>query len=342
MSSTSTKNRDVFARALARCVNVQKRQQKQDRQAELLSAPTHEDWWPGEPDFKDLVPRADQEKDMEIEIDRWPNGAFAGETDKLQFQWKSSISDTWQPAQPVIDIPGPLEDFPFPMTLTLLKANFATEGTFDLRYLVTLDNNTTTASDITKFIIDKTPPNNNQFPDVPTFPDPVVISDGITEGYLTANGGVEIAIPPYQDQQPGDSLWIYVHNPATSPTAPTYTGVLDAERKIKIPTVAFDGLQDGLIYVSYALLDKVGNHTSPSNNATAGLFRKPLPEELTAPRVPRISDSILNLDDIANGTVDLVESDAYENALDRSKRDEPHSRVLDCNMPPCGYAASFW
>ncbi|MCF7544662.1 hypothetical protein [Pseudomonas petrae] len=317
MSGTSTKTLNILANALARSVNKQKRDKKTRAGVLALAAPVPPDWWNGDTNFAGLVPREDQEKDMTILIAKWDNSALDNEIDTLLFQWRPLNSGNWQPAQNAISLPGPLDPSQFPMPLTLNKSNFATEGTFELRYQVTIDVGTTTDSDTATFIIDKTPPNNNQSPTAPTFPDPIVVSDGITQEYLTTNGGVLIEIPIYQDQRLGDSLQIYVHNAGTSPTNPIYEGEMDGNRQIKIPSAAFAGLRDGLIYVSYRLVDKVGNLGGGSNNATAGLFIEPLPDVLAAPTVPIIKgDNVLNLDDVLLGTSSLVEIEPYKNALE--------------------------
>ena len=318
MSRTSIKNINLIADAIRRSVIQQKRLAKRQPGVQALDAPGLPDWWQ-DPAFAGLVPREDQEKDMQILISEWPNSAQAGETDSLLFQWKASTSENWQDAQPAIQIAGPLDPANFPMALTLNKANFAIEGAFDLRYRVTIDVGTTTDSDIARLTIDKTPPNNNQAPSAATFPDQSIVSDGITGEYLTTNGGVEILVPPYLDENVGDTVDIYVYSPGTSPTSPNHTDALDGNRQVKIPTVAFDGLLDGLIYVQYRLVDKVGNRGPQSENTIAGLFRNPLPvTPLAAPRVPRISDdNVLSLSDLSVGTSDLVEIDPYPNALER-------------------------
>ncbi|QKF51745.1 hypothetical protein [Pseudomonas graminis] len=319
MSNLSSKQTRVLASALARAVNQQDQASKK-RLSTLanLSAPIAPVWWGGDPAFAGLVPRDEQEKDMPINIPQWPNGAGQGENDYLQFEWKLSTSGTWQSAQGVIPIAGPLQPGDFPMELQLSKSNFAVQGTFDLRYTVTNEAGNTAESDITQFIIDKTAPNYGQAPDAATFVDPVVISDGITQDYLDAHGGLELVIPAYQDEQPGDNLEVYVHEVGTSPTKPVFTGVIDSSRQIMVPADAFSGLLDGLIYVSYRLVDKVGNKGAPADNATAGLFLNPLPiAPLAAPSVPKIvDDSVLQLADIDLVNVALVEIDPYPNALE--------------------------
>lgn len=284
----------------------------------VLTAPELPDWWPNEPEFAGMVPREDQEKDMEVLIAEWPNSPVAGDTDYLTFQWRPQGALDWQDAQPRIPIPGPLDSSSFPMPLQLSQNVFKQEGNFELRYVVLPDAGSLTESFITPFIIDKTPPHHNQSPGVPTFGDPAVISDGITAEYLATNGGVDIVIPPYTDTQPGDSVEIYVFNRNTQPTQPAHRAVLDASLTVKVPTDAFDGLHDGMIYLYYRLLDKVTNRGPTSDNAETGLFIQPLPvPPLAAPLVPRIdNDNVLGLDDVLAGE-DLVKVKLYGNWLER-------------------------
>lgn len=318
MSSKSTGNPDFLAYALAAAVSQQKKAiRTQGAGIQALSAPRPPDWWSGDAQFAGLVPKDDQEKDMTILIAEWPESAEAGDTDVLQFQWKPSLSNSWQDAQAPIDLVGPLDPSDFPMALELSKENFKTEGTFDLRYHVTIYNGTTTYSDIAQFIIDKTPPNANQSPDALTFVDQVVIDSGITAEYLAANGGVEIIIPIYRDKHIGDSLELYVHNAEVTPTIPVDKFDLDASLQLKVPTSAFDTLKDGMIYFYYRLVDKVGNRGPISDNAETGLFIQPLPvPPLAAPLVPRIKDDgVLNLEDVLAGE-NLIEIPLYRNWLE--------------------------
>ena len=320
MSSKPTKRSIVLANALERSVNKLKTQKRASQARDTLVAPVIPVWWP-ESEFAGLVPADEQERDMDIQIGIWPNTAQTGEIDVLQFEWKLQTSSVWQPAQPAIDLPGPLDAADFPKTLQLSKDNFKVEGTYDLRYTVTSDNGILTESDLTQIIIDKTPPANNQSPDKLTFVDQAVTDDGITGEYLTTNGGVEVLIPVYADEQPGDAMDIYVHMPATSPTEPTHRASMDENRQITIPADKFEGLLDGLIYVSYRLRDKVGNHGPRADDTITGLFRNPLPgTPLPPPTVPRIAnDNTLNLADIASGTETLVEIAPYTNALEGDK-----------------------
>lgn len=318
MSSKPTGTREFLANALAVAVSQQKRKPKTSAGVLALDAPQPPDWWDGDERFAGLVPREEQEKDMNIQIlNPWPEGAESGEFDLLQFQWKPTATSDWQDAQAPIRVPGPIDSSTFPKDLTLSSANFAKDGTFDLRYGVTIWNGVLSYSEISMFIIDKVPPNDNQAPNALTFSDQTIVSDGITAEYLAANGGVEVVIPTYSDKQLGDSLELYVHNENTVPTIPAYSVELDTSQQIKVPASAFGGLQDGTIYLYYRLLDKAGNRGPTSNNAETGLFIKPLPVvPMAAPLVPRIDDDkVLNLEDVALGE-DLVEIKLYPNWLE--------------------------
>ncbi|MEX6663594.1 hypothetical protein [Pseudomonas sp. W2-17] len=319
MSNLSSKQTRVLASALARAVNQQDQASKKRLSTRAnLSAPIAPVWWDGDPDFAGLVPRDEQEKDMPIKIPQWPEGAKLGESDYLQFEWRLSSSETWQSAQPQIEIPGPLLPGDFPIELKLNKSNFADPGTFDLRYTVSNEAGNTAPSDITQFIIDKVAPNYGQPPTQATFVDAVVITDGITQAYLDANGGLALVIPTYLDEQPGDSLEIYVYKETANPTIPSFKGELDSNREITVPAAVFADLPDGLIYVTYRLVDKVGNRGDSADNVAAGLFLNPLPTlPLAAPRVPKIADdSTLQLVDTDLTNTGLVEIDAYPNALE--------------------------
>ncbi|WP_341959496.1 hypothetical protein [Pseudomonas sp. RC10] len=325
MSSTASNKSNFLGYALAGAVIRKKpnapisQNVRQAREAEVVAlvAPLPPDWWAGDPSFAGLVPKDDQEKDMPITIAEWPEFAEGGDSDRLQFQWKPAASSDWQDAQDPIDVPGAGHPGDFPIELNLSSSNFADEGRFELRYYVDLWNGTRTLSDTTTFIIDKTPPNANQSPSALTFSDASIVSNGITAEYLAANGGVDVTIAPYRDKQLGDSLELYVHNENTVPTDPVFVSGLDASQTVKVPTNAFDGLRDGMIYMYYRLVDKVGNRGAVSDNAETGLFIKPLPVvPLAAPLVPRIdNDKVLNLDDVLLGE-NLVEIPLYGNWLE--------------------------
>lgn len=316
MSSTASNKSNLLRYALAGAVS-QKKRQARSGEVLALKAPLPPDWWAGDADFAGLVPREDQEKDMPITIAEWPEYAGGGDSDYLQFQWKPAAASDWRDAQAAIEVPGSKHPGDFPVVLDLAKSNFANEGQFDLRYYVDLWNATRTFSDTTTFIIDKTPPNANQSPSVLTFVDASIGSDGITAEYLAANGGISVIIPAYSDKQLGDSLELYVHNENTVPTVPVFVSGLDASQTVKVPTTAFGGLRDGMIYMYYRLVDKVGNRGPASDNAETGLFIQPLPVvPLAAPLVPRIADDkVLNLDDLLPGE-DLVEIPLYRNWLE--------------------------
>lgn len=326
MSSKSSKKFDLLRYALAGAISREKKRlalQAAEECVVTLTAPQPPDWWNGDAQFAGLVPRADQEKDMTIKIEEWSEYAKPGEEDTLQFQWRPAGPGDWQNAQDPIAVPGDGHPGNFPIELELAKSNFAVEGQFELRYSVTLSfNATTTCSEVSTFIIDKTPPNDNQSPDKLTFSDVSIDSDGITAEYLAAHNGVEIIVASYTDKQPGDSLELYVHNGDTTPTDPVFTSELGPSGpgetvKMQVPPEAFDDLKDGTIFLYCRLVDKPGNRGNTSDRAETGLYIKPLPvAPLEAPLVPRIDDDgVLNLDDVLLGD-NLVEIPLYENWLE--------------------------
>lgn len=319
MSNLSIEQTRALASALVRNVDQQKQVIKtRSSRAPTLEAPSTPVWWGGDPEFAGLVPRPEQEQPMALKIPLWPERAKPGETDWLQLQWKASTSGSWLDAGPAIPFVGPLEPADFPTEVVFDKSNFADEGTYDLQYIVVNDSGNPGTSFTTQFRIDKTPPNGGQAPMAVEFFDADIIGDGITQDYLNTNGGVDLVIPHYLDEQKGDELQIFVFRDGTSPTGSVHTGVLDGNRRIKVPAAAFAGIEDGTIFVSYKLADKVGNVGDFALNQRTGLFLKPLPiAPLAAPRVPKAAgDNTLQLVDIDSNGTNLVEIDPFLNALE--------------------------
>ena len=187
MSSKSSKKFDLLRYALASAISREKKRltlQAAEDCVVTLTAPQPPDWWNGDEQFAGLVPRADQEKNMKIKIDEWSEYAQPGDPDDtLQFQWRPAGSGDWQNAQDPIAVPSDGHPGNFPIELELESSNFAVEGNFELRYSVTLGHNaTTTCSEVSTFIIDKTPPNDNQSPNKLTFSDVSIDSDRLPHG----------------------------------------------------------------------------------------------------------------------------------------------------------------
>lgn len=232
---TPSEDTKTIERALARYMRKARQARSEIPALANLAAPEHPVWWGGDPDFADLVPREDQEKDMPITIALWPNYAsVAGDVDTLYFEWKLESSSAWAEVQ-TIAFPGPVDPTDFPKNLDFESSNFTREGNFHLRYRVVIENGTDTPSDVTTFIIDKTPPHSNQSPVKLTFVDEAVIeADGITQEYIVDKSGVPVIIPPYADEKPGDSVQFYIYS-ATQPIDPVHVGVIDANREVTIP-----------------------------------------------------------------------------------------------------------
>ncbi|MGP0011560.1 hypothetical protein [Pseudomonas sp.] len=288
-----------------------------------LEAPSRPVWWPGEPQFAELVPRNQQDRDMTITVERvWEEYAdIPGLTDEVGLEVRRVRDLIWTKL-PLISLPGPIDpDADFPMALTLDKSYFSEVGVeearFQVRYRVYFDNNTDAESDPTSFVIDTKPPHySGQRPDELIFKDASVETDGITQSYLDANStlGVPMIVPPYNDTQPGDTVHVYIANDLSSPV---YEGPVTPDAAgdlIYIPVNRIELLDDGQISVHYYLEDKVGNDGSNSNDTTADLFLKPEPiPPLAAPRVPLAEDAktLIDLDDLDFG-VDITVK-LYEN-----------------------------
>lgn len=285
-----------------------------------LSAPKLPVWWGGDPDFAGLVPREDQVKDMVIQIPAWPNGSpLPIFSDILTFQYRLRDDLSWRTAQELL-IPGPtLPDGP-DKPVTFSQENFPGHGQYLLRYRIRTYNNIEEESVEVAFIIDQQAPHyGGQSPDALTFRDDALIrAEGVTDAYLAANGDkLAVVIPAYNDEQLGDTVQVFVGATTPDPDGtPAYEGSLDSvTREVLIPGDRLRALPDGRLYITYRLLDKVGNRGQASDAAVVDLLIMPLPiEPLPAPRVPGIedSDTQFNLDDIREGR-DSVMIERYAN-----------------------------
>ncbi|SDH20323.1 hypothetical protein [Pseudomonas abietaniphila] len=294
--NTNVSKRNSIARAVAKYVRKAGHLRKAGALAELV-APTLPDWWPGEPEFAGLVPRALQEEDMTVKIALWDGYATRpGDFDTLYFDWCLASTDRWE----LFDeqkIAGGKDPSEFPIDIVLNKAIFKEEGTFLLRYRVVTDSGVGGTSSEAQFIIDKTPPNANLKPRALTFVDASVGTEGITDDYLQTNGGLKVMIPSYSDTQKGDRIWVYAYTLEEQPVNYVYNDELTSDQ-VLIPKEAFNGLTDGKIDFKYQLVDKAGNDGPDSQLTETSLLIKPLPTGLDKPVVPLASDGLLDLEDI--------------------------------------------
>lgn len=289
-------DRNSIARAVAKYVRKAGHLRKAGALADLV-APTLPDWWPGEPEFAGLVPRALQEEDMTVKIALWDGYATRpGDFDTLSFDWCLASTDRWEPFDEQ-KIAGGKDPSEFPIDIVLNKTIFKEEGTFLLRYRVVTDSGVDGTSSEAQFIIDKTPPNANLKPRALTFVDASVGTDGITDDYLQTNGGLKVMIPSYSDTQKGDRIWVYAYTLEEQPVNYVYDEELTSNQ-VLIPKEAFNGLTDGKIDFKYQLVDKAGNDGPDSQLTETSLLIKPLPTGLDKPVVPLASDGLLDLEDI--------------------------------------------
>lgn len=294
--NTNVSNRSSIARAVAKYVRKAGHLRKAGALADLV-APTLPDWWPGEPEFAGLVPRDQQETAMEVKIDIWPGYTpYADEFDTLIFEWCLASTESWKVFQELL-IYGGKNPGEFPIPISLTNDIFKEEGTFLLRYQVQTFTGPRNTSLTRRFIIDKTPPNANLKPSALTFVDASVGTDGITDAYLQAHGGLTVKIPPYSDPQKGDRIWVYAYTLEEQPINYVYNDELTSDQ-VLIPKEAFDRLTDGKIDFKYQLVDKAGNDGPDSQLTETSLLIKPLPTGLDKPVVPLASDGLLDLEDI--------------------------------------------
>jgi len=286
----------------------------------VLPVPLIPIFWPGEPEFAEYVPRDQQAVDMFLNIPSWERGApDSSESDTLTLEWKPATDAIWgtirtTPIQGPV-VPGDL----FPQTLE--KRFFSQPGTYNLRYRVRTWNNIIDSSATQNIIIDQAAPNyGGESPNPLTFKDPALETDGVTDEYLVANGKVTMVVPPYHDEQPGDTVDLFIYGNIPDPNAdPVFSGSIDTTlREADIPATRIRSLPDGRLFVIYRLRDKVGNTGNDSKEVGTELFVKPFPiPPLAAPKVPLAEDpqELIDLDDVRNPGV-LVTVARYTNWLD--------------------------
>lgn len=264
-----------------------------------LIAPSFEDWWDGDPDFEGWVPRDKQKIDMTVTVDEvWPEYAdVAGLSDwvVLEIKKEHEGDDSWVELLPRTEVPGPIDLIQdFPMDFTVDKRYFSTDGRYNLRYAVYLDNGTRKESIANTFVIDSVPPHHGgQAPNLLLFKDATEIeNEGITQAYLNANQtrGVPLVVPDYNDEQPGDWVKVYRISESTPGETLIYEDPYVVENNLRlvfVPVSYFSSEDDGVIAFKYRLVDKVGNEGSLSDQLSADLLTKPLPvAPLEAPKVP--------------------------------------------------------
>ncbi len=253
--------------------------------------------------------------DLEVNIERWADlPGSVGEYDSLQLEMA------------VVDDAGGVGDFEpvgqsyeydadnngdFPVTVTVPKRFLIPDGGRQLKYVVVRYNGNKLRSPIVPLIIDSVPPWGDTEPKEVTLPDVPV-----TDAYFTVHPeGIEVTLPPYDDQQPSDRYALYYG--ADVPTVPDFpdpvsAGLLPLERTLLIPKDTITELGDGHFFVVYVLVDKANNISRLSYVNSVDVNLGALPSALQDPVVPLAIGSPVDLKDAQQGVnVEIEQFDNY-------------------------------
>lgn len=150
------------------------------------------------------------------------------------------------------------------------------------------------------FFIDIHHPNLMQQPDPILLPADLPDGD-ITQDYLDTNGGVVFTLPPLSDSRDGDLFTFYINTVAfltDQPAAPPY--------EFTVTTADFERVAEGLLTLTYTVVDRAGNRTDESLPRLVQLIKSPIPV-LRAPLIPEGPD--ITLDDARDGVTVLQDYD---------------------------------
>jgi hypothetical protein len=283
-----------------------------DQLADPLEPMIIPDYYPGFPEYTGYIPRLLQETDLDLTVPEWPEPAISGETDTLRIYVRPKGELNWGEPTDEHRIPGPFlpGDFPYPTTVS--PTGFPNEGTYELYYTVQIESGSIAESDIVEFVIDKTPPNDNQSSSLPlAFRDQVAKDNGLTREYLesVSTTGVPLIVPPYTGGRNQDAIEIYVLLEEVIVPFLVFDEVIPNNRVVFIPTFFLMGKEDGLLAFLFKLKDIVGNIGPFSEPLETHLLLKPLP---VAPfrtlRVPLAEDvkTLIDLADVKLGVRALV------------------------------------
>jgi len=283
-----------------------------DQLADPLEPIIIPDYYPGFPEYKGYIPRLLQETDLDLTVPEWPEPAIGGETDTLRIYVRRKGSSDWGEPTDTHDVPGPFlpGDFPYPTTVS--ASAFTEEGTYELYYSVEIPSGSIADSDIAEFVIDKTPPNDNQSSTLPLeFRDQVAKDDGLTSAYLTSVSatGVPLIVPPYTGARNQDAVEVYVLLEEEIVSFKVFDDVIPNDRTVFVPTFFLMGKEDGLLAFKFKLKDIVGNIGPDSAALETHLLLKPLPVgPFRTLRVPLAEDAktLIDLADVQIGVRALV------------------------------------
>ncbi|AHL36863.1 hypothetical protein CD58_12070 [Pseudomonas brassicacearum] len=269
------------------------------------------DYFPGFPEYTGYVPRRLQEKDLELQVEEWPEPAGNNETDVLRIYVRPKGSEEWGEPTDTHDAVGPFLPGDFPYDTTVDASAFAEEGTYELMYTVSIESGDTSESDIAELHIDKTPPNDNQSAVALEFRDQEAKDSGLTRAYLDSvrTTGVPMIVPGYTGRRNQDQIEVYIKVEEDIVPKLIFDEVIPNNRIIWIPVIVFMGKEDGLLAIRFKLKDIVGNVGPESVPLETHLLLLDPPVGPFRPlRVPLAEDAktLIDLADVRAGVRALV------------------------------------
>lgn len=150
------------------------------------------------------------------------------------------------------------------------------------------------------FFIDNEDPNLGQQPDPILLPADLPDGD-LTQEYLEQKGGISLTLPPFADSRPGDKFDIWINDNMVlddqDATAP-FTFLLDKTK--------FEAVPEGIISLSYTIVDRAGNRTVQALPQTLRFVKSPAPD-MRPPLIPEGPE--ISLTDARDGVTVLHDYD---------------------------------
>lgn len=262
-------------------------------------------FWPDDPSLDGYLPLKKQETDLVIGIPAWTNGAEAGGEDKIIIEWKRIEAEKYVSILTVLQ-PGPNEDTDPDVQITIPHFHFEDHATYIFRYWVVNELGEGGYSIAQTITVDKIAPHYGREPDALSFTEPEAENGDITQDYLDNHGDVlAVTIPAYDQPKAGDIVEVFIEGNVPDPAAiPVFTGdIFISPRVVNIPGSRIRRIPDGPLFVTYRLIDRIGNIGKDSKKKKSYLAIKPLPvAPLPAPGVPLAEDNN-TLVDIADAQV---------------------------------------
>lgn len=284
--------------------------ERAEQPADILDPIIIPDYFP-DLEYKNYVPRALQETDLELQVEEWPLPAQAGETDTLRIYVRRKGNSDWGDPTDEHLLPGPFPPGSFPVDTTVTASAFADEGTYEVMYTVEIASGDITDSEKAEFVIDQTPPNHNQSPSRLEFRDQLAKDRGLTRAYLdsVSSTGVPLIVPSYADKRNKDAIEVYVLLEEDLVPTKVWEVEIANDRIVWVPIIVFEGKEDGLLAFKFKLKDIVGNVGPYSDPLETHLLLLPDPVgPYRRLRVPLAEDAktLIDLADVRTGVRALV------------------------------------